>query len=95
MNEDEQARADADIRAGDKIAQFLKDAHVVEAFARLEKRFYDEFKAASSDDARRASWAKASVLDELQQELLAVVSSGERARIEKVRAERASATRRR
>jgi len=66
MTEEEQ------IGAAQRVVAFLNDAAVVAAFARLDKSYYDEFKKEGGVTA----WAKARALDDLRNELTAVVDNG-------------------
>jgi hypothetical protein len=64
------------IHDGRRIAAFLEDSEVKEAFERVAQRAYKEFQLARTDEARREAWAKAHVLDSITVELRAVVQAG-------------------
>jgi hypothetical protein len=66
---------DKTIRDGNRVAQFLADPTVQEAFDRLERRVYTQFKSSLTPETRLEAWAKARVIDELKIELRAVVDS--------------------
>jgi hypothetical protein len=67
---------DKSIRDGQRVAQFLADPAVAEAFDRVERRAFNQFKSSLTADTRTEAWAKARVIDELKIELRAVVDSG-------------------
>lgn len=64
------------IRDGLRVKQFLEDDAVVAAFARLEARYYADYKAAKSDEQLKAIHARTVVLDDLKSELAVVVENG-------------------
>lgn len=76
------------IDAGKRIEQFLADPAVVQAFERLEKQYFEDFKKALTADERVLLHAKAIVLDDVRRALRAVKDAGTRAKIEAERRER-------
>jgi hypothetical protein len=68
--------ADKAIRDGQRVAQFLADSAVQEAFAKMKARAYNSFKASLTPETRTEAWALARAVDELEIELRAVVDSG-------------------
>lgn len=80
------------INDGRRIAAFIKDECVDSALSRMERKYYEEFKASTSSEERVRSWAKARVLDDFLDELRAIVSTGERAATEQERNARRFAT---
>jgi hypothetical protein len=70
------------VQRAERVKAFLRDDIVQEAFAALEKRYYEQFKAAIVPDTQRQAWALSRALDDLRAELQVVVDAGERASIE-------------
>jgi hypothetical protein len=69
--------AEREVEAARRIARFLDDEFVKEAFARLEKRAYGDFRAAETPEAREKAWMASHALEELQRELRIIVDHGE------------------
>lgn len=69
-------REDA-IQAAARVDSFLKDDAITGALSRMERRYYEEFKAADSSEKRVTAWAKAHHLDDFLTELRIVISTGE------------------
>ena len=60
-----------------RIDQFLRDDVVGGALQRMERRYYEEFLAADSSEARVKAWAKANVLRDLEGQMKSLVDAGE------------------
>lgn len=73
---DEQTVKDQEIQAGERIERFLADDEVQAAFARLERKYYDEFKAAADPAARESAWAKSRAMEDVKTELRVSVTRG-------------------
>lgn len=67
---------------GDVVKKFLNDPVVKATIGRLSKKYYDEFVATKTPEAREGAWAKARALEDLAIELLAVVDTGTRAKVD-------------
>jgi hypothetical protein len=63
------------IDAGRRIKAFLEDDAVKQAWIDLEKRYFNEFKAATSPEVREAIHARALALDDLFTTVLGTVNS--------------------
>lgn len=81
MNDDTEVIEAQEIEDGRRVHAFLHDEAVIKAMARLQQRYTDEWKSGDSPEKREAAWAKQRALDDLQQELEAVVESGKKATI--------------
>ena len=57
---------------------FMKDEIIVEVFARLERKYWEEFKACKTSEDRVRAWAKANLLDDIKNEMRVTVDAGER-----------------
>lgn len=60
-----------------RVENFLKDEAIGGALSRMERRYFEEFKAAQTADERNRAWAKAHNLDDFLKELRIVISTGE------------------
>lgn len=76
------------IQTAARVDQFLKDEAIAGALSRMERRYYEEFKAADSAEKRVTAWAKAHNLDDFLAELRIVISTGEREVLAAARAAR-------
>lgn len=81
MNDDIVEQEQKEIDAGSRVHAFLQDKDVIEAMARLQRRYVDDWKAGDSPEKRETAWAKQRALDDLRTELEAVVESGKKATI--------------
>lgn len=66
-----------------RVEAFLADPSVRRALDGAKERFYAEFKAAKTEDARMNAWAKANVLDTLADELVRTMENGKVALIQR------------
>lgn len=82
MTEEEQASR------GERVEQFLKDEAVQEVLAKLEKKYYEEFKQARTAEGRESAHAKALVLDDFTTSVRAIVDTGKLARASITRRQR-------
>lgn len=65
-----------------RLEQFLGDPVVSDALSHMERRYYEEFKAAKTLDELQSAQARARVLDDFQGELRIVKDAGTRAAAE-------------
>ena len=87
MTEDQQ------ISAAQRVAAYMADEAVTGAFARLEAKYMEEWKSGETTEARESAWGKSRALDDLRNEMRAVVDSGTRSAVEKARREKTSTRR--
>ena len=80
------------VRAAQRVNEFLKDPAIGEAFARMERRFYEEFIAAESAEQRVRAWAKASMLKTFENEVRSILDAGEGEVLKAAKATKASRT---
>lgn len=60
-----------------QIRSFLGTEAATAVFAEIDQRYFAEFKAAATDDARREAWAKSQALADVRRSLQAVVDAAE------------------
>jgi hypothetical protein len=70
---------DAIVRIAAKMDAFLNDEDVDAAWKDVAKRYYEEFRAATSSELRMQAWSKAKALEDILLELRIPISAGERA----------------
>ena len=68
-----------DALIGARIKALLEEDGVKKALALLERRYYEDFKRAQSNDARLSAQAKALVLGDFGEQLMATVARGQAA----------------
>ena len=78
--------SEATIAAARRIDAFLKDEAIGGALSRMERRYYEEFKAADTSEKRVQAWGKAKVLDDLERELKSILDAGEMAVLQAAKA---------
>ena len=64
------------LRQAETMNRFLADPIIAGAIARLERKFYEDFKAAKNSDERVTTWAKANLWDDFVKELRSVSDAG-------------------
>ena len=60
-----------------RMQQIMRDDIVIEAFARLERKYWTEFKGSTTAEERVRTWAKANVLDDIKRQMQITVDAGE------------------
>lgn len=65
------------VQRASRLQQLLDDPIIAEVLSKLERRFYEEFKASTSSEERVRAWAKASVLAAWDVELKSVLDAGQ------------------
>lgn len=73
------------VRAAERIKEFLADDAVAACLGRLERKYYEQFIAADSSEARVKAWAAANVLRDFHSQLQSVVTDGANAEHEILR----------
>lgn len=68
---------DRRVREGHRITEFLNDDVVGACLGKLERKYYEQFVAADSSEARVRAWACAVVLRDFHQHLQSVVTDGQ------------------
>lgn len=81
------------INAKQTIETFLKDDVIAGVLAKMERKYYEEFKQAMTSEERVRAWSKANLLDDFVHGMAAVVESGKAALLE-MAAEQKNAERR-
>lgn len=69
-----------EIRAGERVEQFLNDEAVKAAFARVRAQYVDEWTRATTIDAREACWHKHTALADVWAEIGAIPGNGVKAK---------------
>lgn len=67
------------IRAGERVEQFLNDEAVKAAFARVREKYVDEWTRADTTEAREACWHKHAALADVWAEIGAIPGNGKMA----------------
>jgi hypothetical protein len=78
------------IAAGNRLEQFLTDPAVLEAIEKLDRKYYDAFKACVTADEVAVVKARSSVLVDVLNELRVAVSGGKHTSITRDRRERST-----
>lgn len=79
------------IRAGQRIAAFVRDEEVRHAFHEAERKFYHEWLAALTVEVREKAHAKTLALEEIKKQLQRIIDIGKTAEIKLQRAEKKAA----
>jgi hypothetical protein len=66
---------------GLRLDNFLKDELIAGIMTKLERKFYEEFKASDTSEKRVRAWAKAAVLDEWENEFRIVGGIADAAKV--------------
>jgi hypothetical protein len=74
--------AEQDIEAGQRMKALLADPVFAAAVEKVRQKHYQEFTTAKTHGASVGAWGKGQALNDLLQELQAVVGNGDRASIE-------------
>jgi len=69
------------IADGMRLDNFLHDEVIEGIMTKLERRYYEEFKKSKTSEERVRAWAKASVLDDLENEMRVVGGLAEQAKL--------------
>lgn len=83
------------IRAGERVEQFLNDEAVKAAFARVREKYVDEWTRAPTTETREACWHKHAALADVWAEIGAIPGNGLMAKRKKDEAERKAAAEKR
>lgn len=83
------------IRAGERVEQFLDDEAVKAAFARVRDQYVKDWTDAKTTDAREACWHKHAALADVWTEIGAIPGNGLMAKRKKDEAERKAAAEKR
>ena len=81
-------------RDGIRLAEFLQDSVILEAWERAERKAYDRFRSSNTPAERESAWAVARAIEELKLELLVTAENGAAAKKVREREELEEARRR-
>lgn len=64
-------------RTAQRIDDFLKDEAIDGVLSRMERRYYEEFITADTEEKRVRAWAKAKMLRDFETEMKVITDAGE------------------